>query len=127
MNIDKFGHHIHKRMRLTDILNVSENSIIKSDNGEFDLQKNRIRGVIDPVDADHVSNKRYIDNKVKDLCNKKDIQKFLDSTKQEIMNETQNSIEHLKAYLILYIDQNSKNLVTNKTDKYHHNDKTTSR
>lgn len=67
MNVDKFGHHIHKRMRFSELLEFNENALLKSESGDFDLKKSRLRGVRSPVDTDDAVNKDYVDQ----LCDQK--------------------------------------------------------
>lgn len=61
MNVDKFGHHIHKRMRLSELFEINENTLLKSKNGDFDLKTSRLRGIKNPVEADDAVNKDYVD------------------------------------------------------------------
>ena len=61
MNVDKFGHHIHKRMRLSELLEFNNNALLKSESGDFDMKAVRLRGIRSPVEADDAVNKEYID------------------------------------------------------------------
>lgn len=61
MNVDKFGHHIHKRMRFSELLEFNENALLKSESGHFDLKKSRLKGIRSPVETDDAVNKDYVD------------------------------------------------------------------
>lgn len=61
MNVDKFGHYIHKRMRLSELFNFNENALLKSDCGDFDLKTSRLTGIRTPVEANDAVNKDYND------------------------------------------------------------------
>lgn len=60
MNIDKFGHHVHKRLRRSEIFD-NDNVLSKSENGEFNLRLVRLRGIKSPSSADDAANKEYVD------------------------------------------------------------------
>lgn len=66
MNVDKFGHHVHKRLRIENSLFLSSNTLTKSAEGEYNLNLSRLKGVKLPVSPDDVVNKQYVDqiNKV---------------------------------------------------------------
>nr|DAC81442.1 TPA_asm: tail fiber [Spodoptera moth adintovirus 1] len=61
MNVDKFGHFIHKRLRISDLFEFNDNALLKSESGDFDLKASRLRGVRSPVDGDDAVNKDYVD------------------------------------------------------------------
>lgn len=61
MNVDKFGHFIHKRMRLSEIFDFNENALLKSENGNFNLKNSRLGGIKPPVELDDAVNKDYVD------------------------------------------------------------------
>lgn len=60
MKVDKFGHHVHKRLRHSPELCCK--ALIESEIGEFDLCSKRLKGVKIPTSADDVANKEYVDN-----------------------------------------------------------------
>lgn len=62
MNVDKFGHYIHKRLRLSELFECYDNVLTKSENGEFDLKSSRLRGIRLPLESDEAVNKDYVDN-----------------------------------------------------------------
>lgn len=61
MNIDKFGHHVHKRLRRSYSFDPDD-VLTKTENGEFDLRYVRLTGVKYPLDKYDVVNKEYVDN-----------------------------------------------------------------
>lgn len=61
MNVDKFGHHVHKRLRLDNSLFLPSNALTKSAEGEYNLQLTRLKGVKLPLSPDDAVNKQYID------------------------------------------------------------------
>lgn len=70
MNIDKFGHHVHKRLR------QSQNK-----EGDIDLHHARLKGLNSPRTSDEAVNKAYVDKLIK-----------LTLTRQEFVDE----LAHLK-------------------------------
>lgn len=58
MNIDKFGHHVHKRFRFAQNYNET---LQKSENGDFDLRSSRLKGLKAPLSNDEAVNKEYVD------------------------------------------------------------------
>lgn len=87
MNIDKFGHHVHKRLRFSEILDYKENSLVKSENGTYDLQASRLTGVREPTSPDDVVNKKYVDEKLLNLCSKEELLVLLKSIKADIADK----------------------------------------
>lgn len=65
MNIDKFGHHVHKRLRIAESFVNFDDTLRKSENGEFDLHFSRLKGVKSPVSNDDAVNKEYVDQLTK--------------------------------------------------------------
>lgn len=59
MNVDKFGHHVHKRLRLG---NLSDEALVKSEGGDYNLHSSRLKGVKLPVTPDDAVNKQYVDH-----------------------------------------------------------------
>lgn len=62
MNVDKFGHHVHKRLRLSEVGEIKDNALLRTENGDFDLQSSRLKGVVIPVSPDDAVNKQYVDH-----------------------------------------------------------------
>lgn len=67
MNIDKFGHHVHKRLRVSELLDFQDKALLKKDSGEYDLQSSALKGVKRPQFADEAVNKEYLDEVVNSL------------------------------------------------------------
>lgn len=61
MNIDKFGHHVHKRLRFDQNFIKCDETLQKSENGDFDLRLSRLKGLKSPVSNDEAVNKDYVD------------------------------------------------------------------
>lgn len=70
MNVDKFGHHVHKRLRVSDYFNAFNDALIKSESGCYDLKQNRLRGLPVPVSEDEAVNKEFVDFLLKKYCTK---------------------------------------------------------
>lgn len=85
MNIDKFGHHVHKRLRLSEIVASSENCLVKTEIGDYNLQSSRLIGAKTPLTPDEVANKEYVDNKLIDYVTKKEIPNFMEAIKTDII------------------------------------------
>lgn len=96
MNIDKFGHHIHKRSRLSELFNATENFLIKNKNDEYHLHFSRLRGVREPKDADEVINLEYFNHRMAAFYCKQDIDNLMDNTRKKIMTEIDGLITNLK-------------------------------
>lgn len=84
MNIDKFGHHVHKRLRLSELIDFKENSLVKSEDGSFDLHSSRLTGVGKPLKHDDAVNKQYVDEKISNLCTKTEIKNLVEAIKDDI-------------------------------------------
>lgn len=84
MNIDKFGHHVHKRLRLSEVTDFMDNTLRKTENGNFDLKLTRLTGVKLPSTANDAANKEYVDNVVKLCCSKDDVLAHIKSIKADI-------------------------------------------
>lgn len=104
MNIDKFGHHVHKRLRLTELLDINENSLVKLENGSFDLQSSRLCRVGEPLESTDAVNKNYVDNRLSNLCSKQEVTILMESIKTDIA-------EKFKQFEMRF---NSKDLAINK-------------
>lgn len=83
MNIDKFGHHVHKRLRL---VTVSDKALLRSENGDYDLQFSRLKGVTKPLTADDAVNKQYVDQSFTNFYDKKELDQILNTIKVQIHN-----------------------------------------
>lgn len=69
MNIDKFGHHIHKRLRLSEYIDTINDTLKKCETGEYDLKSSKLKGLSSPDKDDEAVNKAYLDKTVQDLRN----------------------------------------------------------
>lgn len=126
MNVDKFGHHIHKRMRLSEVFDLTDKTILKSPDGHFNLQNNRLRGVTAPIDADDVANKGYVDQVINKLASKTEVEVFVSKVKQVIMKMVENKMEDLFTKTIAHVDQSVKNAYADKSSTITHDVKATS-
>lgn len=74
MNIDKFGHHVHKRMRVMDMTDkISIDKLLaRNDNGDFDVKQSRLKGLKLPEGADEAVTKEYVDENYKICCRQQD-------------------------------------------------------
>lgn len=91
MNIDKFGHHIHKRMRFSELLEFNENALLKSESGDFDLKKSRLRGIRSPVDTDDAINKDYVDRLYDQII--KEQNRMIGLLRAQIIKDVQISVQ----------------------------------
>lgn len=67
MNIDKFGHHVHKRLRRSEYIDIVNDSLLKSEAGDYDLKLTKLRGLTSPENDDEAVNKAYVDNQIQNL------------------------------------------------------------
>lgn len=99
MNVDKFGHHIHKRMRFSELLEFHENTLQKSESGDYDLKKSRLRGIRSPVETDDAANKDYVDRLLTNSIQEFD--KLIGSLRAQIIKDAQKTVQAtLKAKIL---------------------------
>lgn len=91
MNVDKFGNYIHKRMRLTELFDFSENALFKSESGEFDLKSSKLKGIKPPVDADDAVNKDYVDQLSTHTI--QEFNKMIGSLRAQIIKDVQKTVQ----------------------------------
>lgn len=86
MNIDKFGHHVHKRMRVLDSLEFTPLTKTLSQNevGDYDLKQRRLKGLKLPIEGDEAVSKEYLDQSYNLYCKKEDFLAELTSIKAEL-------------------------------------------
>lgn len=84
MNIDKFGHHVHKRLRVSEVCEFKNKALLRSDNGDFDLQSSRLKGVVNPSSPDDVVNKQYVDELVQNIYDKKHLDSIFEIINSQI-------------------------------------------
>lgn len=90
MNVDKFGHYIHKRMRLSELLELNDNALLKSDSGDFDLKTVRLKGIRSPIEADDAANKDYVDRLLTNTI--QEFNKLIGSLRSRIIKDAQNTV-----------------------------------
>lgn len=88
--MDKFGHHIHKRLRLPEFFEIFDKALMKTENEEFDLQSTRLTGVISPLRANDAANKEYVDKQSELFANKQEVYNTLNALKSDIEKYIQN-------------------------------------
>lgn len=84
MNIDKFGHHVHKRLRVCEFFELENKTLLRSDNGDFDLQSSRLKGVADPSLPNDAVNKHYVDQLVQNTFEKKKLDSMFENINSQI-------------------------------------------
>lgn len=92
MNVDKFGHHVHKRLRLTEYFEKYNDALHKSEEGYFDLKSTKLRGLPVPTYKDEAVSKQYVDKSLEGFCNRKDFETRLRS-------EIKSQLKHFKEEL----------------------------
>lgn len=83
MNIDKFGHHVHKRLRHSS--ETPQRALVESDIGVYDLQSKRLKGVRLPVSPDDIVNKEYVDKCMSQVYTKQELRLVLEVLQKEII------------------------------------------
>lgn len=73
MNIDKFGHHVHKRLRAVEHVQ-----------GDINLNSSRLKGLKSPQSGDEAANKDYVDQTTKPFCTKQELNAEIRKIKIEI-------------------------------------------
>lgn len=72
MNVDKFGHHVHKNKRIKNNLMVVECALKHLSDNNLDAQNKIIRNVKLPVYVTDSANKEYVDKSIEDIYKKID-------------------------------------------------------
>lgn len=111
MNIDKFGHHVHKRLRVHEPIDILNKALLKTETGEFNLHSVRLNGIKLPISADDAVNKEYVDNVCNNYYSKRDVQSELKKLRTEVLLTVKSYME--KYYTIPEIEQ----LLINKSSK----------
>lgn len=91
MNIDKFGHHVHKRLRLTELFDFTDIALTKNEQGHFDIQSSRLKGLKTPKESDDAVNKEYVDIKINNL--RGDVQFLLNKALKDVQGVLNNFIK----------------------------------
>lgn len=105
MNVDKFGHHVHKRSRISDLLDLS--SIVRFENNIVDLHSANLTGLSPPSNSTDAVNKQYADNT---FCCKTELKNEINTFRNEIMNEIQINIARINTRLTRLESQRDKKL-----------------
>lgn len=86
MNIDKFGHHVHKRMRVLDPVEFTPlaKALYQNEVGDYDLKQRRLKGLKLAVDGDEAVSKEYLNLNNSLYCKKEDFLAEIRSIKTEI-------------------------------------------
>lgn len=114
MNIDKFGHHVHKRLRLSDYIDTLNDTLLKTDAGHYDLKTSKLKGISSPTEDDEAVNKAYVDNRFQEL--KKEIKKVNDNLKIYLKNLENATSNHLSKSF--YLKEEIDNLIELKLNKH---------
>lgn len=102
MNIDKFGHHVHKRLRISNPIKME--NILKLINEEYNLNKIRLTGLRMPTSDDDAVNKEYMDNAIKEYYTRDQLDIKFEKLKTEIF---QFMVNYLKDKYYMKYDVNS--------------------
>lgn len=94
MNIDKFGHHVHKRLRYSS--EVPRKALVESEIGVYDLQSKRLKGVRLPVYPDDIVNKEYVDKYVSQFYTKQELKQVLEILRKEIISSVKTYFTNTK-------------------------------
>lgn len=103
MNIDKFGHHVHKRLRLDQILglhtNISEKALVKSSSGEYNLNSATLKGLKLPVAPDEAASKAYVDKLSHKFIRKEDLNTQLQIIRKDLHEYIKTNLISLYTHL----------------------------
>lgn len=126
MNIDKFGNFVHKRMRISGS-DFADKALIRSQDGNFNFQMNRLKGVSTPIEETDAANKGYVDIALTQFCSKEFVVDFLKKRENQIINtilkklngslnaQTKLKKDHLSSDYIS--EEDLRNLKSIKNDK----------
>lgn len=111
MNIDKFGHHVHKRLRYSEFTDTLHDALLKSETGDYDLRSSRLKGLLPPQEDNEAVNKVYLDKEIEDL--KREIKKVSIDVKVFLKNlekgtsNTMSSLYYTKTEIDFLLKQKS--------------------
>lgn len=105
MNVDKFGHHVHKRLRLSSEKIDGQLVLVRFQNGDYDFHTANLKGVKAPIDSNDAVNKEYVDSKLEKYC-----------TLQQMYREISNLRANLLLVLNKQVDNNYKKLEKEKVN-----------
>jgi hypothetical protein len=86
MNIDKFGHHVHKRLRVSQFSEFNDKALLRTENGDFDLQTSRLKGVAFPELPNDAVNKQYVDHLIQNNYEKKKLDSLFEIINSQILH-----------------------------------------
>lgn len=117
MNVDKFGHHVHKRLRMSELFDF-DIILKKTETGDIDLKSNHLRGLPLPESGDHAVNKEYVDNLI-DKLNKTiesnkgvKLENGILNLESSIIKDIRSPLEPNDAVNKHYVDENLKKYCT---------------
>lgn len=85
MNVDKFGHHVHKRLRVSEVSELKHKALFRSENGDYDLHSARLKGVLKPLSPDEAANKQYVDQLLQNTYQKKHVDSLFEVINSQII------------------------------------------
>lgn len=113
MNLDKFGHHVHKRLRLTEFNDTLAETLIKTQTGDLYLKSSRLKGLQSPEQDDEAVNKEYLDKSIEELRHEmkkihSDVKKYLNGL-ERATTKNLSTLFYTKAEVDRMIPKDSKN------------------
>jgi hypothetical protein len=111
MNIDKFGHHVHKRLRAYEVSDLNYKALLRTNGACFEGSL-QLKGVAEPLSPDDAVNKQYVDKYIQNMYDKT----YIDSLFNTINNQIQQLSSQLKInfYTNKEIDNILKNIKNGK-------------
>lgn len=117
MNIDKFGHYVHKRMRSVEPSNLLEKSLAQALKGECKLKLQSLQILNPPLSDNHAVNKQYMDKVMADFYTKSEINKQLQIIKSDMLlliDQLQNNVFKKHERIKTTIDSKNEKTRNNK-------------
>lgn len=99
MNVDKFGHHVHKRLRFSSEKIDGQLVLVRFENGDYDFHTANLKGVKTPIDSNDAVNKEYVDRELEKYCT---------------LQQMQREISNLRASLLLLLNKQVDNNYNSK-------------
>lgn len=84
MNIDKFGHHVHKRVRSIEPSYLFDKTLVEASNTETGLKLHSLKILQTPNSNDDAINKKYLDAIVVNFYTKQEIDKQVEVIKSQL-------------------------------------------
>lgn len=66
MNVDKFGHHVHKRQRFGEIIRI-ECALKRTDDNNLSIENRRLQNLSSPQELNDAATKEYTDKAISDF------------------------------------------------------------